>query len=117
MRATLADDLGLPTERKETCVEEFDLAAWSWGSVLDGLQESGNVSGLKMVPGEADAAIKALIAGEVADLNDRFPLPLAIDVSIVSCDEASAFYGPQNRRIEICTELVADLGALWDAAP
>lgn len=115
-RADLAEEMGLPADRAETCEEEFDLAAWSWGNVLDGLQDSDFARGLRVLPGDASPAIEALIAAEASDLNDRFPLPMTIEVVVLSCGEANAYYDPERRRIEICTEFADDLEALWDAA-
>lgn len=101
-RAGFADDLALPEERAETCEEEFDLAAQSWGAVLDDLQGTRGHP-LRYLGGTGP--LDALIADEVAALNQDFRWPQEVTVTVAACDEVNAFYDPGNRAITVCAEL------------
>lgn len=109
-RDTLAEDLGLPPERAESCAEEFDLAADSWGPVLDELEAAGPGETL-IYSGDGDSFTQILIADEVAALNATLSLPDPVTVTVEPCAEANAFYDPNARGIIICTELESHLRA------
>jgi len=105
IRTALAEEFDLPAERAATCVEEFDLAAASWASVLDPLTAQKPSKSI-VFDGEASSDIAALLADEVRDLNASFTLPRPITVSLASCGEENAFYDPETATITICTEFV-----------
>ena len=107
-----AQEMALPPERAETCADEFDLAQASWTPIFDELA-AGPGEDLRLVIKE-DGETADLIAAEVADLNDRFRWP-DLEVAVLSCAEANAFYDPDARRIEICTEFADALRDGWRA--
>lgn len=113
-RSDVATELGLPDERAETCPEEYDLAAQSWGTALDELANSRNQKGLRMT-GDTTSPLAALLAAEVEAINDLYPLPAWVDVEVADCDEVNAFYSPETRIITICTEYAAYMGDLFDS--
>lgn len=107
-RDDVAEELGLPEERAESCAEEFELAADSWGGVLDSLvSEAGGVS---MVLGEIDRSTPAarvtadLVEAEVAAFNADFELSAPLTVNVVACDEPNAFYDPAETSLTMCIE-------------
>lgn len=54
-----------------------------------------------------------LLDDEVEWLNDNFRLPHDVDVVAEECDEANAFYYPDDDKVIICYEFVDDLYDLW----
>lgn len=105
-RAALAEEFGLPEDRAATCAEEFDLAASSWGVFLDELEAAGPGESLVWL-GDAEPAdhVEAAILEEVDYLNSIWTLPEEVGVQVGPCDEANAFYDPQERVITMCVEL------------
>ncbi|KAJ55030.1 hypothetical protein ACMU_14840 [Actibacterium mucosum KCTC 23349] len=117
-RADVADELGLPGERAETCEEEFDLAADSWGSVLDELA-AGPAQRTDLVleidtRNELDVFTAEVMQAEMDALAEDFALPGDLLVAIAPCGEANAFYDPSEALILMCTELTEYLA---NAAP
>ena len=115
-REELAIDLGLPEERAETCPDEYDQAAESWGLVFDDIEAQR--TGVPMVfeagDGAEAARINDLLASEVAAMNEDFAWPDEITVRVERCDEPNAFYDPSDVSITICPEFVTHLGEIFD---
>lgn len=107
-RAILADDLGLPEERADSCEEEFDLANSSWGPVFDELVAAGPGQTLRYIGG-SQSLTEELISQEVSFLNSMLSLPQPLKVSVRACQEANAFYDPSLTEITICEELESHL--------
>lgn len=110
-RDDFAEDMGLPEERAETCAEEYDLAAASWGPVLEELDMPEGAL-LRLIPGD-DAFGSRVIGDEVVALNDVFRWPNAVTVSVEACGEPNAFYSPDDVAIVICTEFAPYLRQLF----
>lgn len=110
-RVELADDLGLPEHRAETCEEEYELAIDSWGPVFDDLSSSEADGVLRFEPTDdaTFARVEALLQTEVDAINQDFSLPEDINVRFEGCGEANAFYDLEDLSITICTEFVAHL--------
>lgn len=115
-REELASDLGLPDERAETCPEEYDQAASSWGAVFDDMDDQA--PGVPMVfaigIGENTEIINRMLEAEVRSMNDDLKLPQSVTVKVVSCDEPNAFYDPQDVSIIFCTEFIPHLEEMYD---
>lgn len=104
-RGDIADDLGLPRDRQDSCEEEFELADDSWGPVLDDLAQ--DAPGTSMVyQGRKETFAQQLVAQEVAALNQDFILPKTLRFSVQTCDEPNAFYDPETVEIIMCEEMV-----------
>jgi len=115
MQSDFAEDMGLPEDRADSCPEEYDLAADSWGAVLDDISGSGDSLRLGRAPDGWDANLTTrLIAIEVADLNSRLILPEALTVNVEPCGETNAWFDPEAREIVMCTEFAPHLEALFD---
>ncbi|MCL3882094.1 DUF4344 domain-containing metallopeptidase [Marivita sp. GX14005] len=109
-RAGFARDMGLPSERAESCAEEYDLAFASWAAVLDDLNAGQRIE-LQSEP--PNGLFAQVLVNEIEALTDEFTFPGAITVNITRCGNADAFYDPEDRTITICTELDADLRELY----
>ncbi|WP_425040787.1 DUF4344 domain-containing metallopeptidase [Primorskyibacter sp. S187A] len=110
-RADVAEELGLPEDRLETCEEEFDIAIDSWGPVFDELGEAAPGQSLRYVGGDTTLTEK-LIGAEVAALNDVFVLPNEMPIVVQSCGEPNAYYDPTAVEIVVCSEFEAWLARM-----
>lgn len=114
-RDDMAEELGLPDQRAETCPEEFELADRSWGGVLDELSAGAPGTSIRMDwMLREDDALTLFIKAEVDRLNQVMVLPEDLAVSVIPCDEVNAFYDPGKREIIMCTEYATHLGRLFD---
>lgn len=107
-RAALAKSAELPEERAETCAEEHQLAEQSWWTFLEPLAEQAPGTALTLRAVE-DTYTAEVIEAEITALNERFDLPYEVVVDVTECDEANAFYIPDESRIVMCTELTTYL--------
>lgn len=113
-REDFAQDLGLPQERADTCEEEFALADDSWGSVLDAMAERGAGDSFRLT-GDTQSATGQLLSDEIRALNAEFSLASPLEITVEPCEEANAFYDPQDTQIIMCTEYEAHLRGLEDS--
>jgi Putative metallopeptidase len=114
-RDDLAEDLGLPAERKALCPEEFALAAERWGRMLADTPPQDGGRGLRLVvPPERDDYTR-LIAREIESINAEYGLPRWVDVTVETCGEANAFYDLRAKRIVMCIEYARDLERLYES--
>lgn len=110
-RDDFAEDMELPEERAEYCVEEYELAADSWGAVFDELAEGGEPM---LFTAEVEGSFSAgIIGAEVEALNADFGFPSTVQVITGECDEANAFYDPSDQSIIMCEEFEAHLRLLY----
>ena len=114
-REDVAEELGLPEERLETCPEEFDQALNSWGTVLDGLSQSADTGDLVLV-GDDQAQLE-ILGDEIAWLNEEYSFPQDIKVHVEACGEANAFYDTFRQEITMCSEYLPYLRELWQEVP
>lgn len=112
-RAGFAEDLELPEERLESCADEFDQALESWNPIIDELVEKRSGKAIEFTPvvtkDEYFQFAVSVIAQEIEALNAEFALPETLIVRVETCDEANAFYDPEDISITICTEFVEHL--------
>lgn len=112
-RAEFAADFELPEERAETCEEEFGMASYSWGTVLEDIENTDGSETFRLgrtdTSTDAGQLIRDVMVQEVADMNSFFKLPSELVIHIEACDEANAFYDPETREILICTEYADNL--------
>lgn len=116
-REDLAIELGLPEERAQSCPEEYDQAAASWGAVFDEMdaQPSGHGMVFRAGTGKYAEIANRVLAAEVSSMNEDFTLPQEITVEVASCDDPNAFYDPDDVLITICAEVVSHLMNLYKA--
>jgi hypothetical protein len=115
-RELLANDLGLPAERAETCVEEYEQADASWGLVFQELSDPSSPGSLEFVASSNpdDKLLNDLLSAEIEDLNAYYYLPESVQVTVEACDEPNAFYDPNNVSITVCSEFVEHLETLYE---
>ncbi|WP_246030463.1 DUF4344 domain-containing metallopeptidase [Litoreibacter halocynthiae] len=114
-REELAEELGLPEERAESCADEYEQAISSWGQIFDEMEKPGSGESFKLALGSGDreALIRPLLEAEIGELNSDFSLPETVEIRIESCGEANAFYDPDSISITMCTEFVPHLEELF----
>ncbi|QJB68154.1 DUF4344 domain-containing metallopeptidase [Parasphingorhabdus halotolerans] len=122
---SVADDVDLPAERRESCVDEAEQNEDSWSRLLDEhWLEDGKDSqkpSTKLVYRNTKKFAKQRtylqnieLLEEIATvLNEDFTLPPGIIVEASECDgESNAFWDPEDRKLKICYELVTDYQAM-----
>jgi hypothetical protein len=123
-RTELADDLGLPEERAESCSEEYAQAEDSWGALFEEMSEdtelkskltlkAGSFAGAKYA--EDYSYLNHLLSDEINHINSRFSLPEEVTVTIDKCGEANAYYDPEAMSIGFCVEFVDHLASLYNS--
>jgi len=55
-----------------------------------------------------------ILSGEIAQINEELRLSHPVAVSLESCGEANAFYGPGERHIVFCSEFTPYLERVED---
>ncbi|WP_300516567.1 DUF4344 domain-containing metallopeptidase [Aliiroseovarius sp.] len=98
-REDMAQELGLPEQRAQTCPEEFDLVDRSWGGVLDKLAVGtpGKSITMDWVLREDDA-LTVFVTGEVARLNRVMRLPENLAVSVIPATRSTPSTTPASAR-------------------
>ncbi|MFV2053654.1 DUF4344 domain-containing metallopeptidase [Aliiroseovarius sp. YM-037] len=114
-REDVAADLDLPQERADSCEEEFELAADSWGAVLGDLEVGAPGETLQFEAADPDSLTARTVRDEVAALNESFALPESLSITVESCGEPNAFYNPEAKQITICAEFEERLRSLAPA--
>lgn len=111
-RDGFAEDMELPEDRAETCPDEYELAAASWGAVFDEMSsQPGARLGFEARDGKTFTA--RVIGAEVDALNADFALPEQVVVITESCGEANAYYYPSEWSIVVCEEFEGYLRELY----
>ena len=108
-RAGLIEEFELPEDRAETCEEEFEVAAESWGAALEEV-EGGDGPLLELLEGES-SFLRDLASAEINALNQLYSLDPPITVRVEECGEANAYYNGASTAITLCEELVGHLNA------
>ncbi|MEL6700693.1 MAG: DUF4344 domain-containing metallopeptidase, partial [Pseudomonadota bacterium] len=113
-REDIAEELGLPEDRAETCEDEFIQASQSWGTVLDRLAESDDPGALILI-GD-DPLQREILQDEIDWMNEQMSFPQNIPVRLEDCGEANAFYDMGTQEITMCSEYPVDLRRLYRIA-
>lgn len=109
-RDDIADELGLPEGRIESCEEEYELAAWSWDQVLARFEpKRGSQTIVLDWVLNKNSALTEHVRDEIGRLNTIVAMPQRLNVSVIPCGESNAFYDPDYSEIQICTELGVEL--------
>jgi hypothetical protein len=115
-RGKLADDLGLPDDRKDRCPQEYDQASASWDAVLQAADaDADHPQPLSMARANTGEPLADLLTEEIKTLNEKISLPEQVVVRVADCGEANAFYNPEDRSITMCNEYAEYLQQLWEA--
>ena len=116
-RHDLAEELGLPADRAESCPEEYELAADSWGGVFDSMEDLEAFEPMVFVPGAGAGSELAneLLSAEVGLLNEEMRLPQQVRISVEACGEPNAFYDLEDVSIVFCMEFIPHLEEIFEA--
>jgi len=120
----LAAETKLPTDRQQSCAEDYRDAAKSWGVVLQphlrapGQQETkidvvyGEASGRLEISAQVARSIKLLepVAARSAELV-TWPAPFSLEMQ--TCGFVNARWVPATRKLTLCYELAADFADLY----
>lgn len=110
-RETFAEDMELPPERAEYCPDEYDLAAASWGGVLDVLETRQSGKPIVFEGGTGFAA--DILREEVALLAEDMRFATTLRVTVEPCGEANAYYYFGEAQIVFCTEFEPHLRRMY----
>lgn len=115
----LAEQIGLPPDRRESCDEDYQAAYNSWGRLLaDHVIQNGGQPGAQMTVRYDDATgfeaerdmlrNSGIMEALATEMGSAFRLPRAITIKGARCDKPNAFWNPQAAEITVCYELVRD---------
>ncbi|MBO6757076.1 MAG: hypothetical protein JJ902_12175 [Roseibium sp.] len=118
----LAVELGLPEDRIERCVFDYEQAADSWEAITDPYLRAENTTGDKISVsyGDAPAGLgtmalflrESMLMENVAkELDDLYELPVPVTFTATACGVENAYWDPGAREMTLCYELVE--GFAW----
>ncbi len=120
----LAEEIGLPQERREGCEAEYKAVSSGWATLLephllgDGEKPSARIT---VSYGDASeyAAEKALLKESelmetvAAELASSFRLKRQLRMKGAKCGEPNAFWNPEAGEVTICYELLRDYQEMY----
>ncbi|WP_081628539.1 DUF4344 domain-containing metallopeptidase [Novispirillum itersonii] len=121
--SAFADDAELPDYRRDSCPQEFDQVSTSWATLLDPhlLEDGGRKSRVKVVyepPAPAYRTLSAMLKQSrmverlADDIRTSFVLPRELTLRVAACDEANAYYDPEDSSVTLCYELLEEYETL-----
>jgi hypothetical protein len=120
----LARMVDLPEERQETCQSEAEQNKTSWDTLLephligdDEAQTAGEIKvkyeATKNFGKERDYIMELKLLEDIAsDMQNHYKFKPGIVIEATECEEANAYWNPEERKITLCYELVADFQRL-----
>jgi Putative metallopeptidase len=137
--ADLADETGLPNERRRTCAWDYDASAQSWARVMRPHRRSADQppTPIEVIygPGEgelaayADAFRSMRLLETLADYASRYAWPAPFTMEMRTCGDVGARWTIPTRRLHICYELAQEflelfrdygaesIASLWNEQP
>lgn len=121
---SVAEDIDLPEERRETCTEEYQATSDDFAELLEphilksGEQQKHAVTVTYDDPGDHLMEKKLLEESQLMewvadDLRESIRLKRPITVNAANCDEANAFWDPETAELTICYELIREFRELY----
>ncbi len=124
-------DAGLPDERIETCIDDFELMRSGWERLLEPYKQNA-ASGQRATgapvslifdsPAEQHVGLLGLIrqgglleAG-IGRLAERITLPAVVTIRFATCNDANAYWLPEAHEITICYDLIDEYDAILSEA-
>lgn len=117
-----ADIYEIEDERQQDCAETYAQAAGAWETLLKPHETTGEAGAAITVTYEgagefarfADALRDRRVLELAAELvQSRFVLPRPVTFRAALCDEANAYFDPDNSEILYCYELAAEMYDLY----
>lgn len=120
----LADETGLPEDRRRSCGWDYDTASRSWERALAPHQRTADQpkARIEVIYGEGKGKLARharifstarFLETIVEQVADRFAWPAPIVVEMRSCGEANARWTIPTRRLHVCYELVQEFVELY----
>jgi Putative metallopeptidase len=120
----LADEAGLPEERRRSCGWDYDTASRSWERALAPHQRaSGHPKpGIEVIYGEAKGKLALyahifratrFLETVIEQVADRFAWPAPIVVEMRSCGDPNARWTIPTRTLHVCYELAQEFVELY----
>lgn len=121
---SVADEVDLPEDRRESCIEEFALAAQDFDTliephILSDVEEQRSSIIVKYEPPE-DYLLEEEILKEsglmewvAEDLRENIRLKRSITINADKCGESNAFWDPETANLTICYELIRQFRELY----
>lgn len=100
----------VPRDRQERCEEDYRVAQHGWDKVLSPYTKTGPSAAIKIVYAKSSAPYaqkfrQSRLLEKVAGwLGANFTLPGQVNLSMDECNEANAFYVPDDKEVIICYE-------------
>lgn len=120
--AGLADETGLPEDRRQTCVGDFSNAEWSWSNVLKNHKRTTQpktdieVRYARPRPGfevMADALQSVGLLDEIAArVSDKYALRQSFKIEARACGAPGAEWNLPERTLVVCYEMAEDFATL-----
>jgi Putative metallopeptidase len=119
----LADETGLPQDRRRSCGWDYDTASRSWDRALaPHLRTDQPKPRIEVIYGEAKGRLATyarifkdtrFLETVIEQIADRFAWPASIVVEMRSCDDANARWTIPTRRLHVCYELAEEFVELY----
>ncbi len=110
-----ADDLEIAQERRDECVSEYELARKSWFGLLERHQaakpamDQFRIAYRRPQDPDLSAYMELVRQGRILErLGEAlsvYRLPRRVRITAMQCDEANAYWSPDEREITFCYEL------------
>jgi hypothetical protein len=116
----LADIAGMPTDRQQSCKDDFTTAQWSWETLLKPRAAEQPTQGVEVVYGPASGKLEVyarsfrelrFLEPLVEHLVHHFAWPEPLTMEMQSCGEVGANW--RSRRLKLCYEMAEDFAELY----
>ncbi|GAB3117151.1 hypothetical protein GCM10027256_03820 [Novispirillum itersonii subsp. nipponicum] len=118
-----ADEADLPDYRREACGQEYEQISTSWAKLLephmiaDGDKRRSRVRVVHETPAPEYRKLSALLRESrlmetvAEDVRTGFVLPHELTIRAAACDEANAYFDPEDLSVTLCYELLEEFEA------
>jgi hypothetical protein len=123
--AALAEETGLPEDRRSTCQGDFSNADWSWNIVLkDHRRTTQPLTDISVRYGEASGRLETfaqtmeriqLLETIAQRLAEKYAWRAAFAIEAKACGAAGADWNVATRTLTLCYEMAADFADLYAA--
>lgn len=121
--AALADEAGLPKERRTRCVGDFSNAEWSWNMLLKKHRRTTEPKTImSIVYGEAGAGLEdfaqflrgvQMLELAAERISDTFIWRAPITLEAKTCGSSGADWNVDTRTLSLCYEMLAEFATLY----
>jgi hypothetical protein len=123
--AHLADETGLPEDRRQTCLGDFSNTEWSWSMLLkDHSRTTQPKTDIQVRYGEPAARFEVfarvmksiqLLETVAQRLSDKYVWRAPFTIEAKTCGNANADWNLVTRTLTVCYEMAEDFAALYSS--